>query len=93
MQTIAKKRAFFMDSLCEFLKCVSDDIISTIRLGKKKVDEEGNPVNRPLKIIFSCEKSNYFLMRNAKKLQNAKAVFQCLSIAHDMSKKEREKNL
>ena len=58
-----------------------------IRLGKKTGDEI--PICRPLKIILNSELQKKQIMRNVSNL--AKSVkFKDISIAHDMSRDERE---
>lgn len=75
--------------LCYYLGSDPGDIITTIRLGRKSQDEAEK---RPLKVIFTSEKPKGIILRNASRLQQVEGILKGISITHDMSKKEREKN-
>jgi hypothetical protein len=81
----------FTNDLCLLLESDSNDIVSTIRLGIKRTKDNGEAINRPLKVIFRCEKTKTDILRNAKKLQYANEKFKKISISQDMTRKEREK--
>ena len=61
------------------------DIKRVIRLGKK---EEGT--DRPILVEFQSRMLKNYIMENLKKLGSADRKFKCLSVTHDMTKKERE---
>ena len=61
------------------------DIKRVIRLGKK---EEGT--DRPILVEFQSRILKNYIMANLKKLGSADRKFKCLSVTHDITKKERE---
>jgi len=64
-----------------------DDIQKTIRLGKK---DEDTTIRRPLLVEFRSRMQKNEIMESLNKLKNVEAVYKQLSIAHDMTQRERD---
>ena len=60
-----------------------------MRLGKIPEDRLANP--RPLLVSFKSPNNKQLFMENLSKLKSSEEKFRKLSIAHDMTKTEREK--
>jgi len=63
------------------------NVLQAIRLGKKE-----ERTDRLILVEFQSRmlKIYYYIMENLKKLGSADRKFKCLSVTHDMTKKERE---
>jgi len=79
---------------------VDQDIVKGIvRLGKKRVDNVSSETDasvkpRPMKVSLSDVDSKQSFLKSLSKLKNApkESIYHKVSIVHDMSKAEREKN-
>jgi hypothetical protein len=84
----ASDQAFF-SSLCEetlSIGPVQDKFQSMVRLGKMRSDG----IARPLLVKLDTEATKTKLMSNLKKLNTAEEKFRRISIAHDLTVKQRE---
>jgi len=72
-----------LDNVFE-VSCKDGDNKRVIRLGKK----EG--IDRPILVEFQSRILKNYIMANLKKLGSADRKFKCLSVTHDITKKERE---
>lgn len=79
----------FLSNLKTELGVNEADIDKVVRLGEKK-EESDKP--RPMKVVFDTEKSKKAFMSKLGKLADAPDKFKNISVAHDMSKEEREVN-
>ena len=79
----------FIEGLCKTLEAESTAIKNVTRLGKKK---EGVDNPRPLKLVFEDEKDKGRFMGRLKKLGNAEPKYKKISVVHDLTQKERQKN-
>ena len=61
------------------------DVAKQFRLGRR---EEGR--NRPLLVAFKEENKKSEVMKNLKKLKSADARYRRVSVAHDLSPRQRE---
>lgn len=81
-----------LDKLCKVMKSNLDAIKNVTRLGKRVVKEGGDVERRPMRAIFEDMKSKSKFMSNLGNLASASEDLRSLSVAQDMTLKEREIN-
>ena len=78
-----------LDKLCKIVKSDISAIKNVTRLGKRVVNEGGNVETRPMKVVFEDMKSKSKFMSNLSNLASASEDLRSLSVAQDMTPKER----
>jgi len=79
----------FLQAVCREslgVELAEGDVVKMFRLGKKL--EAGKP--RPLLVGFRTEDKKSEVMRNLKRLKDARAEHRCISVSHDLSPFQRE---
>ena len=81
------------NEVCNLNLDVKDEITKVIRLGKKQTDGDTGDTEqkpRPLKVVMKDTKKKMELLKRLSNLRDAEDKYKCLSIQHDLKKKERE---
>lgn len=81
-----------LDKLCKVMKSDIEAIKNVTRLGKRVVKEGGGVERRPMRVIFEDTKSKSKFLSNLGNLASASEDLRFLSVAQDMTPKERENN-
>ena len=81
-----------LDKLCKVMKSDLEAIKNVTRLGKRVVKEGGGVERRPMRVIFEDAKSKSKFLSNLGNLASASEDLRSLSVAQDMTPKEREIN-
>ena len=81
------------NEVCNLNLDVKDEITKLIRVGKKQThgdtgDTEQKPI--PLKVVMNDTNKKMELFKRLSNLRDAEDKYKCLSIQHDLTKKERE---
>ena len=83
----------FCNEVCNLNLDVKDEITKVIRLGKKQTDGDMGDTEqkpRPLKVVMKDTNKTMELFKRLSNLRDAEDKYKCLSIQHDLTKKERE---
>lgn len=76
-----------VSELCKITGTEKNSVKNINRVGKRSEDP-AKP--RPMRIVFDGEASKSHFMSNLRNLAQADERFKCMSIVHDMTKKERK---
>ena len=81
------------NEVCNLNLDVKDEITKVIRLGKKQTDGDMGDTEqkpRPIKVVMKDTNKKMELFKRLSNLRDAEDKYKCLSIQHDLTKKERE---
>ena len=81
------------NEVCNLNLDVKDEITKVMRLGKKQTDGDTDDTEqkpRTLKVVMKDTNKKMELFKRLSNLRDAEDKYKCLSIQHDLTKKERE---
>ena len=81
------------NEVCNLNLDVKDEITKVIRLGKKQTDGDTGDTKqkpRPLNVVMKDTNKKMELFKRLSNLRDAEDKYKCLSIQHDLTKKERK---
>jgi hypothetical protein len=79
----------FIEGLCRTLETDCQTVENVTRLGKRN-EEADKP--RPLKLVFEDDKSKGKFMGSLNKLGKAEPRYNNITVVHDLTQKERQRN-